>query len=448
MRRNGTGGKTKGKYHEHTYPPFQICPFRFSGKGRMCAVRQREELPLFEAIPNVSRDTFRSNHVLVVILLKQSNDIRINKTDDFSLFLPKKISMSESTEKLTDLSALGEFGLIDELTKDLKMKHVSTLLGVGDDAAVIQPQAGKVMLVSKDLLIEGIHFDMVYTPLKHLGYKAAVVNISDIVAMNGTPKQLLVGLGVSSKFSTEAIREIYAGIKRACDVYQVDLVGGDTTSSVSGLFLSITILGEADPDKVVYRKGALPNDLLCVSGDLGGAYMGLLLLEREKTEFLANPNMQPDLTDKEYLLERQLKPEARTGVLKLLSEAGVMPTSMIDISDGLASEALHLCKNSETGCVIYEEKIPIDQLTFDTAKEFSIVPSVAALNGGEDYELLFTVKQSDFEKVNQIEGISIIGYMTDISEGEYLITNDNQAIPLEAQGWDALKKRGSQPEAK
>lgn len=356
--------------------------------------------------------------------------------------------MSESTEKLTDLSALGEFGLIDELTKDLKMKHVSTLLGVGDDAAVIQPQAGKVMLVSKDLLIEGIHFDMVYTPLKHLGYKAAVVNISDIVAMNGTPKQLLVGLGVSSKFSTEAIREIYAGIKRACDVYQVDLVGGDTTSSVSGLFLSITILGEADPDKVVYRKGAMPNDLLCVSGDLGGAYMGLLLLEREKTEFLANPNMQPDLTDKEYLLERQLKPEARTGVLKLLSEAGVMPTSMIDISDGLASEALHLCKNSETGCVIYEEKIPIDQLTFDTAKEFSIVPSVAALNGGEDYELLFTVKQSDFEKVNQMEGISIIGYMTDISEGEYLITNDNQAIPLEAQGWDALKKRGSQPEAK
>jgi len=356
--------------------------------------------------------------------------------------------MSESTEKLTDLSALGEFGLIDELTNDLKMKHSSTLKGVGDDAAVIQPQTGKVMLVSKDLLIEGIHFDMVYTPLKHLGYKAAVVNISDIVAMNGTPKQLLVGLGVSSKFSTEAIQEIYAGIKKACEIYQVDLVGGDTTSSVSGLFLSITIIGEADPEKVVYRKGAMPNDLLCVSGDLGGAYMGLLLLEREKTEFLANPNMQPDLTDKEYLLERQLKPEARTGVLKLLSDADVMPTSMIDISDGLASEALHLCKNSETGCVIYEEKIPIDQLTFDTAKEFSIVPSVAALNGGEDYELLFTVKQSDFEKVSKMEGISIIGYMTDISEGEYLITNDNQAIPLEAQGWDALKKRGTKPETK
>jgi len=356
--------------------------------------------------------------------------------------------MSESTEKLTDLSALGEFGLIDELTNDLKMKHSSTLKGVGDDAAVIQPQAGKVMLVSKDLLIEGIHFDMVYTPLRHLGYKAAVVNISDIVAMNGTPKQLLVGLGVSSKFSTESIQEIYAGIKKACEIYQVDLVGGDTTSSVSGLFLSITIIGEADPEKVVYRKGAMPNDLLCVSGDLGGAYMGLLLLEREKTEFLANPNMQPDLTDKEYLLERQLKPEARTGVLKLLSEAGVMPTSMIDISDGLASEVLHLCKNSETGCVIYEEKIPIDQLTFDTAKEFSIVPSVAALNGGEDYELLFTVKQSDYEKVNKMEGISIIGYMTDISEGEYLITNDNQAIPLEAQGWDALKKKGTKHETK
>lgn len=351
--------------------------------------------------------------------------------------------MTDSTEKLTDLSALGEFGLIEHLTKNLKSIHASTLYGVGDDAAVIKPESGKVMLVSKDLLIEGVHFDMVYTPLKHLGYKAAVVNISDIVAMNGTPKHMLVGLGVSSKFSTEAIEEIYAGINKACEVYQVDLIGGDTTSSLSGLFLSITILGEADPEKVVYRNGASANDLLCVSGDLGAAYMGLLLLEREKAEFMANPNMQPDLSEKEYLLERQLKPEARNGVLKLLADADVQPTSMIDISDGLASEALHLCKNSGTGCAIYEEKIPIDHLTFDTAKEFGIVPSVAALNGGEDYELLFTVKQSDFEKVKNLEGISIIGYMTDISEGEQLITNDNQSIPLTAQGWDALKKRTS-----
>lgn len=353
--------------------------------------------------------------------------------------------MSESSEKLTDLSALGEFGLIDELTKDITTIHTSTLVGVGDDAAVIQPTAGKVTLVSKDLLIEGIHFDMVYMPLKHLGYKAAVVNISDIVAMNGTPKQLLIGLGVSSKYSTEAIQEIYAGIKKACELYQVDLIGGDTTSSPAGLFLSITIIGEADPDKVVYRKGASPNDLLCVSGDLGAAYMGLLLLEREKTVFLANPNMQPDLSDNEYLLERQLKPEARNNILKLLAEADVLPTSMIDISDGLASEALHLCKASGTGCAIYEDKIPIDQLTFDTAKEFNIVPSVAALNGGEDYELLFTIKQSDFEKVKSLDGISIIGYMTDPTEGERLITNDNQSLPLQAQGWDALKNRPKFP---
>ncbi len=349
--------------------------------------------------------------------------------------------MSESTENLTHLSALGEFGLIDHLTKDIKHVHKSTIYGVGDDAAVIEQHSGKVTLVSTDLLIEGVHFDMMYTPLTHLGYKAAVVNISDIVAMNGTPKQLLVGLGVSSKFSTEAIDEIYMGIKKACEIYQVDLIGGDTTSSKSGLFLSLTIIGEADPQKVVYRNGAAENDLLCVSGDLGGAYIGLLLLEREKTEFLANPKMQPDLTDKEYLLERQLKPEARNGVLKLLADAEVLPTSMIDISDGLASEAIHLCKNSKTGCAIYENKIPIDQLTYDTAKEFGIVPSVAALNGGEDYELLFTVKQSDFEKVKNIEGISIIGYMSHISEGERLITNDNQVIPLTAQGWDALKKR-------
>ncbi len=349
--------------------------------------------------------------------------------------------MSEAEKKLTDLSELGEFGLINKLTKDFTTIHPSSLVGVGDDAAVIKPNEGKVMLVSKDLLIENVHFDMVYTPLKHLGYKSVVVNVSDIVAMNGTPKQLLVGLGVSSKYSAEAIEELYSGIRTACERYQVDLIGGDTTSSAAGLFISITIIGEADADKVVYRSGASANDLVCVSGDLGAAYMGLLVLEREKSEFMANPNMQPELSDKEYLIERQLKPEARKEITQMLGDADIHPTSMIDISDGLASEILHLCKASNTGVALYEDKIPIDQLTFDTAKELGIVPTVAALNGGEDYELLFTVKQTDFEKVKNLKGVSIIGYMTDKDEGEHLVTSDNQIIPITAQGWDALKNK-------
>jgi len=346
--------------------------------------------------------------------------------------------MSESN--LTNISELGEFGLIDELTKDIKPKNKSTIFGIGDDAAVLKYPEGKKILVSKDLLIEGVHFDMTFMPLKHLGYKSAIVNFSDMAAMNGKPKQIIVGLGISSKYSTEALKEIYAGMKKACEIYGVDFVGGDTTSSSHGLFISVTVIGEANENEVVYRSGAKPNDLLCVSGDLGGAYMGLLILEREKRAFQANPKMQPELEEHDYILQRQLKPEARTDIVDKLKKAEILPTSMIDISDGLASEVLHICKSSDTGCVIYEEKIPIDQSTFDMAKEFKIVPTVAAMNGGEDYELLFTINQDDYEKLNTIKNVSIIGYITDKAEGQRLITNDDQSFDIEAQGWDALKK--------
>lgn len=349
--------------------------------------------------------------------------------------------MSESKSKITELSDLGEFGLIEHLTKDIPVINKSTVKGIGDDAAVIKPASDTEVLVSKDLLIEGVHFDLMYMPLMHLGYKAVVVNISDIVAMNGVPKQIVVGIGVSSKFSVEALEEIYSGIKKACEIYKVDFVGGDTTSSVSGLFISVTVIGEVKKDRITYRSGASVDDLLCVSGDLGAAYMGLLILEREKKVFKANPNMQPDLSDHNYILERQLKPEARTDIVRLLNDKDVVPTSMIDISDGLASEAMHICKSSNKGCAIYEEKIPIDQNTFDTAKEFRIVPSVAALNGGEDYELLFTIKQKDYDKIKDLKEITVIGYITEESEGEKLVSNDNHLFNLEAQGWDALKKR-------
>ena len=349
--------------------------------------------------------------------------------------------MSDSGSKLTELSSLGEFGLIDYLTKNIHLVQKSTVKGIGDDAAVIKPPSGSQVLVSKDLLVEGVHFDLMYMPLKHLGYKAAVVNFSDIAAMNGVPKQIVVGISVSSKYTVEALEEIYAGIKKACEVYKVDFVGGDTTSSVSGLFISVTVIGEVKKDNITYRSGAGISDLLCVSGDLGGAYMGLLVLEREKKVFHANPDMQPDLSGHDYILERQLKPEARTDIVQMLSKEDIVPTSMIDVSDGLASEALHLCKNSDKGCMIYEEKIPIDQDTFNTAREFGIVPTVAALNGGEDYELLFTVKQSDYDKIKNNPDITVIGYMTEKAEGEKLVTADNQLFDLKAQGWDALKKR-------
>lgn len=352
--------------------------------------------------------------------------------------------MDDSGKKLTPLSELGEFGLIDKLTSDIKLKNSSTIVGIGDDAAVIKPKKDMLTLVSKDLLLEGVHFDMMYAPLKHLGYKVAVVNFSDIVAMNGKPTQLLVGIGVGAKFSVEAIEEIYIGIKTACEIYGVDFIGGDTTASASGLVISATVIGEVKKEKIVYRKGASPNDLICVSGDLGGAYIGLLILEREKQAFQANPDIQPELSEHDYVLQRQLKPEARTGIVEILAKNKIVPTSMIDISDGLASDVKHLCKASKTGCVISEEKIPIDQETFDMAKEFNLVPSVAALNGGEDYELLFTVKQGDYEKIKKIDEVTVIGYMVDASEGERLITNDNISVELEAQGWDALKRRKSE----
>ena len=347
--------------------------------------------------------------------------------------------MEENKDTRTELDELGEFGLIDQLTQDFPLRNASSLKGGGDDAAVINHE-GYRTLVSVDLLVEGVHFDMTYTPLRHLGYKAAVVNFSDIYAMNGTPTQIVVGLGVSNRYSVEALDELYAGIRLACENYHVDLVGGDTTSSKSGLVISITVIGQAKEEDVVFRSGAKPNDLLCVSGDLGGAYMGLLILEREKAEYLANPNMQPQLQGFDYVLERQLKPEARKDVIARLKELGIKPTSMIDISDGLASEALHLCKESGVGCQLYEGKIPQDPTTVKLAKDFQVVPSITALNGGEDYELLFTIDQKDYEKIQQLsEDITVIGYMTADKGIAELITPDNQVIPLKAQGWNHFK---------
>ena len=341
----------------------------------------------------------------------------------------------------TELDELGEFGLIEQLTQDFPLRNPSSLKGVGDDAAVINHE-GYRTLVSVDLLAEGVHFDMTYTPLRHLGYKAAVVNFSDIYAMNGTPTQIVVGLGISNRYSVEALDELYAGIRLACEAYGVDMVGGDTTSSRSGLVISITVIGKAKAEDIVYRSGAKPNDLLCVSGDLGGAYMGLLILEREKAEYLANPDMQPQLGGFDYVLERQLKPEARKDVVTRLKEQGVKPTSMIDISDGLASEVLHLCKESGVGCQLYEGKIPQDPLTVTLAKDFQIVPSVAALSGGEDYELLFTINQKDYEKIQKMsDDVTVIGYMTADKGIAELVTPDNHVIPLKAQGWNHFSRK-------
>lgn len=346
--------------------------------------------------------------------------------------------MELSPSSRTELSELGEFGLIDLLTKDISLVNSSSVYGIGDDAAVVDNK-GKLTLVSTDLLVEGVHFDLSYTPLKHLGYKAAVVNISDIAAMNGTAKQLLVGLSVSNRFPVEALEELYSGIRQACKVYHVDLVGGDTTSSVRGLFLSITVIGEAEPGDVVYRHTARDHDLICVSGDLGGAYMGLLLLEREKAVFQGDPDMQPDIEGNDYILERQLKPEPRTDIISLLKEAHIKPTAMIDISDGLGSDLLHICNDSKLGCRIYEDTIPLDATTVNMAGVFNISPITAALNGGEDYELLFTIDQLDYEKVKAIPGITIIGHMTELSEGAGLVANDGALVEITAQGWNALR---------
>jgi thiamine-monophosphate kinase len=347
-------------------------------------------------------------------------------------------------EKRTELSDLGEFALIEKLTKGIELHNSSSIKGVGDDAAVIDHGPHQT-LVSVDLLVEGVHFDLMYTPLRHLGYKAAVVNFSDIAAMNGQARQIVVGIAVSSRFSLEALEELYDGIRLACDQYGVDLVGGDTTSSTSGLFISVTVIGEAKQGQICYRHGASVNDLLCVSGDLGAAYMGLMLLEREKAVYKADPSMQPDLDGYDYVLSRQLKPEARFDVLEELEKAGVKPSSMIDISDGLASEIMHLCTASSLGCRIYETKIPIDPATLRLAEEFRLVPSIPALNGGEDYELLFTINPADFEKIRSIDSISVIGHMTSTPGEIAMITIDDQFIPLKAQGWDGLKNNNTAP---
>lgn len=338
----------------------------------------------------------------------------------------------------TSVSELGEFGLIDRLTKDVEIKNESTVEGIGDDAAVLDYK-DKQVVVSTDLLTEGIHFNLMYVPLKHLGYKAVVVNISDIYAMNATPKQITVSIAVSGKFSVEALDELYAGIHLACEKYNVDLVGGDTTSSLTGLVISVTAIGEGEKDTIVKRSGAKPTDLLCVTGDLGGAYMGLQLLERENEVYKVNPNMQPQLAGYDYILERQLKPEARQDIPAILKKLEIVPTSMIDISDGLSSEIMHLCKKSGVGCSLFEEKIPMDNQTKQMAEEFSINPIVAALNGGEDYELLFTISLDDYEKVKNDPDFTIIGHMTEAVEGINLITNAGSAIPLEAQGWNLEK---------
>ena len=337
-----------------------------------------------------------------------------------------------------EISELGEFGLIDRLTEAISLKNDSTLIGVGDDAAVLA-FGDKETLVTTDLLLEGVHFDIHYVPLKHLGYKSAVVNFSDIYAMGGIPKQLLVSLGVSSRFTVEHIDEIYAGIRLACEIYGVDLVGGDTSASVTGLVISITCLGEVEKGNEIRRSGAKPTDLVCVSGDLGGAYMGLQLLEREnKVAADFGKDFQPDFSGKEYILERQLKPEARKDIIEILREKGVRPTSMIDVSDGLSSELLHICKASNVGCRIYEDRIPIDFQTAMMAEEFNMNLITAAMNGGEDYELLFTVSLTDREKIENIKGISMIGYVTEPRLGAMLVSRDGNEIPIKAQGWNSL----------
>lgn len=345
--------------------------------------------------------------------------------------------MFENKER-TAISELGEFGLIKHLTTNFKIQHESSIKGIGDDAAVLESK-DKQILISTDLLLEGIHFDLAYVPLMHLGYKAVQVNLSDIYAMNGMATQITVSIGLSSKFPLEAVEEIYKGIELACNKFNIDLIGGDTSSSKQGLVISVTSIGYAAAEDICYRNGAEEGDLLCVSGDLGGAYVGLQILEREKQIFLENPQLQPDLEGKDYIIERQLKPEGRRDIVDLLAQMKIKPTSMIDVSDGLASEILHICTQSEKGCTLYEEKIPIDPMTYETARELGLDPTVCALNGGEDYELLFTIKQSDYAKLKNDVDISIIGHITDKNAGCNMISKSNVSHELKAQGWNAFK---------
>ena len=345
--------------------------------------------------------------------------------------------IEDKNQQRTPLTALGEFGLIDHLTANFKIKQKSTIKGIGDDAAVLNHE-GKTIVVTTDLLVEGVHFDLSYMPLKHLGYKAVVVNLSDVYAMNANATQITVSIAVSNRFPLEALEELYAGIETAASVYDVDVIGGDTTSSTSGLLISITALGEVNKEDVVYRNGAKPNDLLVVTGDLGGAYLGLQVLEREKEVFKVNPNSQPDLEMYSYIIERQLRPEARRDIIKLLKDLEVKPTSMIDISDGLSSEVIHLCKQSEVGCDLYENKLPLDPQVISTCEEFKMESTTIALNGGEDYELLMTISQEDFPKIKANPNLTVIGYITEQSAGMHLVTRTDTKIPIKAQGWNSL----------
>lgn len=343
------------------------------------------------------------------------------------------------SDQRTEIAELGEFGLIDHLTKNFEIHNASTVLGVGDDAAVID-HFGKQTVVSTDLLIEGIHFDLMYTPLKHLGYKSVMVNLSDIYAMNAMPTQITISIGLSNRFSLEAIDEFYEGVFIACEKHGVDLVGGDTSSSNKGFIISVTAIGEVTPNQFVKRSTAQKGDLICVSGDLGGAYLGLTLMEREKKIYLENPAIQPDLENESYIVGRLLKPEARKDIVEFLQQQQIVPTAMMDVSDGISSEVLHLCKQSGLGCVVYEEKIPVSDESRKAAYKFGLDPTVCALNGGEDYELIFTMKQEDYDKITLNEEISVIGYMTEITEGCKLQTKGGNSFDITAQGWNAFHK--------
>jgi thiamine-monophosphate kinase len=340
----------------------------------------------------------------------------------------------------TEISSLGEFGLIDRLTQNNETQQAGTILSVGDDAAVID-NFGKQTVITTDMLLEGVHFDLMYTPLKHLGYKSVAVNLSDIYAMNATPSHITMSLAISNRFSVEALEEFYEGVYAACDKYHVDLIGGDTTSSLKGLVISVTAIGEVTPDKFVTRKDAQKGDLICVSGDLGGAYLGLQLLEREKRIFTEHPGVQPDLGDRTYIIGKILKPEPRADIVEWLKENDIVPTAMIDVSDGLSSEVLHLCKQSGLGAIIYEDKIPIHQESKEMAFEFQMDPTACALSGGEDYELLFTIRQEDYEKITKSEEISVVGYTTEAAEGVHLLTKGGNKHPLVAQGWNAFDRK-------
>jgi thiamine-monophosphate kinase len=342
-------------------------------------------------------------------------------------------------ENRTEISSLGEFGLIEHLTKNIELQNASSIVGVGDDAAVID-HFGKQTVITSDMLVEGVHFDLMYTPLKHLGYKSVIVNLSDIYAMNATPTQVILNIAISNRFSIEALDEFYNGVYTACEKYGVDLIGGDTSSSQKGFIISVTAIGEVTPDKYVKRNTAKKGDLLCVSGDLGGAYIGLLFLEREKKIYLENPNIQPDLESEAYVIGRLLKPEARKDIIEFFEREKITPNSMMDISDGLSSEILHICKQSDLGCLIYEERLPIAEEMKNAAYKFQIDPTACALSGGEDYELLFTISQNDYDKIKLNEDISVIGYMTEQEKSAKIITKGESTYPITAQGWNAFKK--------